>query len=83
MTVSPGWIVMVRSGPASEPRSRMNPHGASDTLRQLPSGPWRSKAAATCVPRRSSGTTIRPSGVSWLSHAGAKSLTPTVAITRS
>ena len=87
MTESPGWSTTVRSGPASEPRIRMNPHGATDLLTQCPRaslrGPSRPNATASCDPRTSSGTTIRASGAAWSSQARARSLTPTVAITRS
>ena len=69
---------------------RMNPHGTTDRLRHtsgrpLSAGPSgsRSKATDRCDPRRSSGTTIRPPGPSCASQAGARSLTPTVAMIRS
>ena len=83
MTESPGWSTTVRSGPASDPRIRMNPHGAIDRLTQCPPDPERPNATASCDPRTSSGTTIRAPGPAWSSQAGARSLTPTVAITRS
>ena len=75
----------MRSGPASEPRIRMNPHGAMDRLTQCPAcaGVAGPNATASCDPRTSSGTTIRASGPACCSQAGARSLTPTVAITRS
>ena len=41
-----------------------------------------SNATDSWVPRTSSGTTIRPRGTACASHAGARSLTPTVAMTR-
>ena len=77
----PGWITTVCSGPASAPRILMNPHGASDRLAQCP--PERPNATDSCVPPTSSGTTIRAPGVTCSSHAEARSLTPTVAISRS
>ena len=83
VTDSPGWSTTVRSGPASDPRIRMNPHGAIDRLTQCPPDPERPNATASCDPRTSSGTTIRAPGPAWSSQAGARSLTPTVAITRS
>ena len=66
----------------------MNPHGMMDRLTQCPARPAcegtaRPNATASCDPRTSSGTTIRASGPAWCSQAGARSLTPTVAITRS
>ena len=39
MTESPGWSTTARSGPASDPRIRMNPHGAIDRLTQCPPDP--------------------------------------------
>lgn len=60
---------------------RMNPHGTTERLCQ--DSPSHSSATELWEPRRSSGTTIRPPGASWSSQAGARSLTPTVAITRS
>ena len=50
------------SGPASDPRIRMNPHGAMDRLTQCPPDPERPNATASCDPRTSSGTTIRAPG---------------------
>ncbi len=73
-TVSPGSMT-TRSGPASVPRIRMNPHGASDRLVHGPAGSRAgSNATDSWVPRTSSGTTIRASGAAWASQAGARSL---------
>src|SRR5947209_4990156 len=85
VTVSPGTRTVTRSGPASEPRIRMNPQGAIVRLVQCPS-PACVNPTDNCIPRTSSGTTIRapgPEGPACATQAGARSLTPTVAITRS
>ena len=92
ITESPGWSTTARSGPASDPRIRMNPHGAIDRLTQCPPDPERPNATASCDPRTSSGTTIRAPGAAWCSQGprqaakpparASASPTPTTAVPR-
>src|SRR5690606_36733606 len=67
---------------AASPRSRMNAQLRTESERSTPSLP-RSSATESCLPRRASGSSSRPSGTSWYTHAGITSSLPTVSTFRS